>query len=88
MSLNVAQSVQYKYLFLGVLGQKKTSYAWILSYNNSSYPTKSQLLELLKKYSNDVKLIEKKHKYQITGKYKKNKNKEFLFIIKNKRRFN
>ncbi|MEX0932892.1 MAG: DNA adenine methylase [Candidatus Pacearchaeota archaeon] len=57
---------------------------WILSYNNSSYPTKEQLLSLLKKYSDDVKVIERKHNYQVTGKLKKTKNKEYLFIVKNK----
>ena len=55
---------------------------WLLSYNNSSYPTKEQLLELLGKYSKDVKVIEKKHNYQVTGKEKKMQNKEYLFIIK------
>lgn len=57
---------------------------WFLSYNNTSYPTKEQLLLLLKKYSNDVQVIERKHNYQVTGKTKKTKNKEYLFIIKNK----
>ncbi len=58
---------------------------WFLSYNNSSYPTKEQLLSLLKKYSKDVKVIERKHNYQVTGKTKKTKNKEYLFIVKTKK---
>ena len=57
---------------------------WFLSYNNSSYPTKEQLLSLLKKYSKNVKVIEKEHNYQVTGKIKKTKNKEYLFIVKTK----
>jgi len=57
---------------------------WILSYNNSSYPEKSQLLNLLKKYSDDIKIVEKKHNYKVSGKSNKNKNKEYLFIVKNK----
>jgi adenine-specific DNA-methyltransferase len=57
---------------------------WFLSYNNSSYPTKEQLLSLLKKYSKNVKVIERKHNYQVTGKTQKTKNKEYLFIIKTK----
>ena len=57
---------------------------WILSYNNSSYPTKEQLLALLNKYSKNIKVIEKKHNYQVTGKTKKTKNKEYLFIVKTK----
>jgi len=58
---------------------------WFLSYNNSSYPSKKELIKLIKKYSNDVKVVERKHNYKITGKEKKNKNKEYLFIIKNKK---
>lgn len=57
---------------------------WFLSYNNSSYPTKEQLLSLLKKYSKNVKVIEREHNYQVTGKTKKTKNKEYLFIVKTK----
>ena len=56
---------------------------WYLSYNNTSYPPKDELLSLLNKYSNNVKVIERKHIYKITGKEKKEKNKEFLFIIEN-----
>lgn len=56
---------------------------WFLSYNNSSYPSKEELLALLNKYSENVRVVEKKHVYKITGKDKKGKNKEFLFIIEN-----
>jgi adenine-specific DNA-methyltransferase len=56
---------------------------WFLSYNNSSYPSKEELLYLLNKYSDNVQVIERKHNYQITGKNKKETNKEFLFIVKN-----
>lgn len=56
---------------------------WILSYNNSSYPSKEELTDILKKYSNSVKVIEREHNYQITGKNKKKENKEILFIVKN-----
>ncbi len=56
---------------------------WLLSYNNSSYPTKEQLLNLIKKYSNNIEVIERKHIYQVTGKERKTKNKEYLFIVKN-----
>lgn len=56
---------------------------WYLSYNNSSYPSKDELLLLLAKYSKNVQVIEKDHVYKITGKAKKEKNKEFLFIIEN-----
>ena len=57
---------------------------WFLSYNNSSFPSKNELLYLLNKYSNNVEVIERDHNYQITGKVKKKTNKEYLFIVKNK----
>ena len=56
---------------------------WFLSYNNSSYPSKEQLVELISKYSKNIQIIEKKHNYKITGSTKKNMNTEYLFIIKN-----
>jgi len=59
---------------------------WILSYNNNSYPSKDELTKIIKKYSNNIKIIEKKHNYKITGKDNKNNNKEYLFIIKNDRK--
>ena len=61
---------------------KKFKYCF-LSYNNQSYPTKEDLLKILKNNFKKVKLVEKKHNYQITGKNKKGTNTEFLFIIKN-----
>lgn len=62
---------------------KKYKY-WILSYNNSSYPSKEALTKLIKKFDKNVKIIEKKHNYQITGKETKTQNKEYLFIVNNK----
>jgi adenine-specific DNA-methyltransferase len=56
---------------------------WYLSYNNSSYPSKEQLIVLLEKYSSNIQLVEKPHVYKITGKENKKVNMEFLFIIKN-----
>lgn len=56
---------------------------WFLSYNNNSYPSKEELINIISKYSNDIQVIEKPHNYQITGKEKKTKNTEYLFIIKN-----
>ena len=57
---------------------------WYLSYNNSSYPTKEILLELLGKYSDNIKIIERPHIYKITGRENKKSNIEYLFIIENK----
>jgi len=56
---------------------------WFLSYNNNSYPSKDELIEVISKYSKDIKVIEKPHNYKVTGKDKKTKNTEYLFIIKN-----
>lgn len=56
---------------------------WFLSYNNSSYPSKDELLHIIGKYSKNIEVIEKPHIYKVTGKEKKQKNKEYLFIIKN-----
>jgi adenine-specific DNA-methyltransferase len=58
---------------------------WILSYNNNAYPSKEELLEIIGRYSDDIEVVEKPHNYQITGKVKKSTNREYLFIIKNKR---
>ncbi len=56
---------------------------WFLSYNNNSYPSKDELINIISKYSNDIQVIEKPHDYKVTGKEKKTKNTEYLFIIKN-----
>ncbi|MES2418022.1 MAG: DNA adenine methylase [Bacteroidota bacterium] len=55
---------------------------WYLSYNNRAYPNKEDILKMLSKYSNDIQIIEKEHTYKITGKENKNKNIEYLFILK------
>ena len=57
---------------------------WYLSYNNSSYHTKEILIELLRKYSDNIKIIERPHIYKITGKENKKSNIEYLFIVENK----
>ena len=57
---------------------------WYLSYNNSSYPTKEILIELLRKYSDNIKIIGRPHIYKITGKENKKSNIEYLFIVENK----
>ncbi|MFH0891639.1 MAG: DNA adenine methylase [Candidatus Falkowbacteria bacterium] len=56
---------------------------WLLSYNNNSYPSKNDLLRIIGKYSKSIDVIEKKHDYKVTGKIKKQSNKEYLFLIKN-----
>lgn len=56
---------------------------WFLSYNNNSYPSKDELINIISQYSNDIQVIEKPHDYKVTGKEKKTKNTEYLFIIKN-----
>ena len=54
---------------------------WFISYNNRSYPSKDQMHDLLKSFSNKVSILEKDHNYQITGKIEKKMNKELLFIV-------
>lgn len=73
-------------LFDKLFSNLKNFKYWFLSYNNSSYPSKEQLVEIISKYSDNIKIIEKKHNYKITWKENKNNNKEFLFIIENKKK--
>lgn len=56
---------------------------WFLSYNNSSFPSKDELIQTISKYSKKIKVIEKNHNYKITGKENKDKNIEYLFVVKN-----
>ena len=73
-------------LFDELFSQLKDYKYWVLSYNSGSYPNKSDLMNIIRKYSNDIKVLEKKHNYQLTGKKKKNENSEFLFIVRNHRK--
>lgn len=61
---------------------KKYKY-WMLSYNSRSNPNKEELLGLLSKYSTDVEVHEMPYAYRVTGKDKKQKDIEYLFIVKN-----
>ena len=56
---------------------------WFLSYNNRSFPTKNEMLYLLEKHAKNILVIETEHIYKITGKENKQKNTEYLFIVKN-----
>ncbi|VVH62827.1 DNA-cytosine methyltransferase (EC [uncultured Gammaproteobacteria bacterium] len=56
---------------------------WFLSYNSGAYPNKEELLYIIGQYSKNIEIIEKPHVYKITGKDKKQKNKEYLFIVRN-----
>jgi adenine-specific DNA-methyltransferase len=58
---------------------------WILSYNSRSFPSKEVLLELLQKYSPHVVLHEMPYAYKVTGKEKKQKDVEYLFVVKNEK---
>lgn len=71
--------VLFKKLFSS-LGKYKY---WFLSYNNNSYPSKEDLLYIIGQYSKNIEIIEKPYAYKVTGKNKKQQNKEYLFIIKN-----
>lgn len=50
----------------------------VVSYREGGIPTKEKMIELLKKYKNDVKVKEKKFKYVLSH----NGSKELLFIAK------
>lgn len=56
---------------------------WMLSYNSRSKPSKEELLGLLSKYSGNVEVYEMPYAYKVTGKEKKQKDIEYLFIAKN-----
>ena len=55
---------------------------WMLSYNSRSKPSKEELLQLLSKYSDNVEVHEMPYAYRVTGKEKKQKDIEYLFIVK------
>ena len=81
---NFIDNKQAVYLFERLFVSLRKFKYILLSYNNSSFPTKEQILALLKKCSREVSVIEKKHAYQLTGKNNKKKNLELLFIAKTK----
>ena len=58
---------------------------WMLSYNSRSFPTKEVLMGLLQKYSSNVVLYEMPYAYKVTGKEKKQKDVEYLFVVKNEK---
>lgn len=55
----------------------------MLSYNSRSKPTKEELTELIKRYANNIIVYEMPYAYKVTGKDKKKKDVEYLFLIKN-----
>lgn len=55
---------------------------WMLSYNSRSNPSKDELLELIHKYADNVVVHEMPYAYRVTGKEKKNKDIEYLFVVK------
>lgn len=64
--------------------EKASKYKYcMLSYNDKAYPTKEELYEILKRYYKNIKIIEKKYNYQITGKVNKNSSHELLFVCSN-----
>lgn len=64
--------------------KKASKYKYcMLSYNDKAYPTKEELCNILKKYYKNIKVVEKKHNYQITGKENKNSSHELLFVCSN-----
>jgi adenine-specific DNA-methyltransferase len=71
-------------LFDKLFSKLKKFDTWILSYNNNAYPTKKEMLGIIKPHAKSVRVVEKRMNYQITGKDQKNTNREYLFIVKSK----
>ncbi|MCP1661150.1 DNA adenine methylase [Neisseria perflava] len=72
-------------LFTKLFEKLKAFKYWMLSYNNASHPNKDELLTLLDKDGRTIKVLETPHVYKVTGREKKQENKELLFLIENKR---
>jgi len=66
-----------------LFGKLKNFRYWMLSYNSRSKPSKEELLQLLYKYSDNVVVHEMPYAYRVTGKEKKKKDIEYLFIAHN-----
>lgn len=66
-----------------LFGKLKNFRYWMLSYNSRSKPSKEELLQLLYKYSDNVVVHEMPYAYRVTGKEKKKKDIEYLFIARN-----
>ena len=66
-----------------LFGKLKNFRYWMLSYNSRSKPSKEELLQLLYKYSDNVVVHEMPYAYRVTGKEKKKKDTEYLFIAHN-----
>lgn len=70
-------------LFEKLFSSLKNFKYWVLSYNSNSYPDKKYMTKLIKKHSNNIQIITRKHNYQISGSFMKSKNLEHLFIVDN-----
>jgi adenine-specific DNA-methyltransferase len=70
-------------LFDKLFSKLKKFDTWVLSYNNNAFPDKKQILSLIEKHAKKVDVVEKKHNYQVSGSALKNKNREYLFVVKN-----
>ena len=81
---NFMDKQQSLYLFEKLFSSLKNFKYWLLSYNSSSQPTKGQIFELLSNFADNIKVIEKHHVYKITGKGRKQSNKEYLFFAENR----
>lgn len=57
---------------------------WMLSYNSRSKPSKDEILEIIGRYANEIIVHEMPYAYRLTGKEKKQKDIEYIFIASNK----
>jgi len=54
----------------------------MLSYNNNAFPDMDTMVSLMEPHATDIQVITKQHNYQITGSVMKQKNEEYLFVMK------
>lgn len=70
-------------LFENLFSKLGKYHYWMLSYNSRSKPSKEEILEILHKFASGVQVFEMPYAYRVTGKEKKQKDVEYLFLVKN-----
>lgn len=78
--MNKKQSIE---LFKRLIGCLKPFKYWLLSYNNVSYPNRTELTEILAQNDRKVTILETPYIYKVTGKENKQNHKEILFFVEN-----
>lgn len=71
-------------LFEKLFGKLGKYRYWMLSYNSRANPTKEELLNIIYKFTTNVQVFEMPYAYKVTGKEKKQKDVEYLFLVNNR----